>query len=98
MECVYIKEAKHVRDHKVFVKFNTGKSGEIDLKNIVYKYDIAKPLRDVNNFSRFHLDSWPTLVWDCGFDIAPETLYEKCEQDESTVPSKPTSSASSDVR
>jgi len=80
MECVYIKEAKHVKDYKVFVRFNTGRSGEVDLKNIIFKYDIAKPLRDLKNFSRFHLDSWPTLVWDCGFDIAPETLYEKCEQ------------------
>jgi hypothetical protein len=79
MECVYIKEAKYIKDYKVFVKFNTGKSGEIDLKNIIFKYDIANPLRDINKFSRFFLNSWPTLAWDCGFDIAPETLYTKCE-------------------
>ncbi len=79
MKCVYLKEAKHVKDYKIFLRFNDGKSGEVDLRDTVYKYDIATPLREISNFSKFHLDSWPTLAWDCGFDIAPETLYEKCE-------------------
>lgn len=80
MECVYIKEARYVKDYRVFLKFNDKKSGEVDLKSIIYKYDVAKPLRELKNFAKFHLDSWPTLAWDCGFDIAPETLFEKCEQ------------------
>nr|VFJ97729.1 MAG: Protein of unknown function (DUF2442) [Candidatus Kentron sp. H]VFJ98554.1 MAG: Protein of unknown function (DUF2442) [Candidatus Kentron sp. H]VFK03298.1 MAG: Protein of unknown function (DUF2442) [Candidatus Kentron sp. H] len=37
--------------------------------------EIAELLRDPIRFSQFHLDSWPTLAWDCGFDIAPESLY-----------------------
>lgn len=80
MECLYVKEAKYVRDHVVFLKFNDGKSGEVDLKDIICKYDIARPLRDPKNFANFYLDSWPTLAWECGFDIAPETLYERCKQ------------------
>jgi hypothetical protein len=24
----------------------------------------------------FQLDEWPTIVWDCGFDLSPEYLYE----------------------
>jgi hypothetical protein len=27
--------------------------------------------------AQFHLDSWPTLAWDCGFDVSPESLYER---------------------
>jgi len=80
MECVYVVEANYTEDYKVFIEFNTGRSGEIDLKDIIYEYSIAKPLRDLKNFSKFFLDSWPTLAWECGFDIAPEALYEKCEQ------------------
>ena len=79
MECIYLKEAKYIKDFKVFLKFNDGKTGEVNLKDIVYKYNIASPLRDPENFAMFYLDSWPTLAWDCGFDVAPETLYEKCE-------------------
>ena len=80
MDCIYLTEARYIKDFKVFLKFNDGKSSEVDLKDIVYKYDIANPLRDLKTFSKFYLDSWPTLAWKCGFDIAPETLYEKCKQ------------------
>ena len=75
MECISILEAKYVKDYRIFLKFNTGETGEVDIRDLVYKYQIAEPLRDLENFSRFHLDSWPTLTWDCGFDVAPESLY-----------------------
>ena len=75
MDCIYIVEAHYEKDFIIFIKFNTGESGEIDLKEIINKYKIAEPLRDPDRFSKFYLDSWPTLAWDCGFDIAPESLY-----------------------
>jgi len=75
MECIYVVEARYIEDFTVFLKFNTGEAGQADLRDIVYKYSIAKPLRDTVNFKNFYLDSWPTLAWDCGFDIAPESLY-----------------------
>jgi hypothetical protein len=78
MECVYIEEAYYIAKYKVFIRFNTGKSGEVNLQDIIFKYDIAKPLRELNEFAKFSLDSWPTLCWSCGFDIAPETLYDLC--------------------
>lgn len=81
MECVYLERAEYVEDYIVYVTFNDGKSGVVDLKDIIYKYEIAYPLRDVEKFSNFYLDSWPTIAWDCGFDVAPETLYEKCDGD-----------------
>lgn len=77
MECVYLKFAEYVGDFKVLLQFNDGKSGEVDLKETIYKFDAASALRDPVEFAKFHLDSWPTLAWDCGFDLAPESLYEK---------------------
>lgn len=82
MKCVYLKEAKYIKDFKVYVFFNDGKSGIVDLRDIVFKYDIVIPLREPKNFSEFYLDSWPTLAWNCGFDVAPETIYAKCEQND----------------
>jgi len=79
-DCVYLKEAKYLGEFRVFLVFNDGKSGEVDLKETVNKHAAASPLRRPQAFSQFYLDSWPTLAWDCGFDVAPETLYEKCEQ------------------
>ena len=80
MECVYLEEATYMGGFRVFLRFNDGKSGTIDLKDTVHTHAAAAPLRNPESFSHFHLDSWPTLAWDCGFDVAPETLYEKCEQ------------------
>jgi len=44
---------------------------------LIFAYPIAEPLHDFTRFADFHLDSWPTLVWDCGFDVDPESLYER---------------------
>ncbi len=77
MESIYLVEAKYIDGFRVYVKFNTGESGEVDLRDVIYKYDVARPLRDPSRFSEFYFDSWPTLCWDCGFDIAPESLYSR---------------------
>jgi hypothetical protein len=76
-EAVYLTKAVYRSDYVVYVEFNTGESGEIDLEDIIYKYKQAEPLQNTDEFSRFYLDSWPTLAWECGFDIAPESLYRR---------------------
>jgi len=78
MECVYLKKAEYLHDFKIHLEFNDGKSGEVDLKDTIREYAAASALRDPAEFAKFHLDAWPTLAWDCGFDLAPESLYEKC--------------------
>mgnify|MGYP006426306593 FL=1 len=75
MQCVYLQEAKYIGEFRIFLKFSTGESGEVDLKKTIFTYEKAIPLRDPVAFSKFYLDSWPTLAWECGFDIAPESLY-----------------------
>jgi hypothetical protein len=75
MKCISIVEAKYIKDYQVYLKFNTGETGVVDLGDLVYKYPIAEPLRNPEVFARFYLDSWPTLAWECGFDVAPESLY-----------------------
>jgi hypothetical protein len=81
MKCVYLDEAKYMGEHVVFLRFNDGLCGKVDLKEKISKYEIANSLKDPVEFSKFYLDSWPTLAWECGFDIAPESLYQICEQD-----------------
>lgn len=74
---VNILEARHLDGYRIWLKFNTGETGEVDLRDMVLKYKIAAPLLDVEQFKQFKLDEWPTLAWDCGFDVSPETLYER---------------------
>jgi hypothetical protein len=77
MKAIYLEEARHIANHTLFLRFSDGAQGEVDLKDVIDRYEIAAPLRNAANFAKFQLDSWPTLCWECGFDIAPESLYQK---------------------
>jgi hypothetical protein len=72
-----IQQAKYIGQHKIWLKFDDGQEGIVDLADIPDRYPAAKPLKDENVFASFYLDEWPTLAWECGFDLAPETLYER---------------------
>ena len=73
---VSVTEARHVDGHRIWLRFNTQESGIVDLAELIAGSPAALLLRDTDSFARFHLDSWPTLAWPCGFDVAPETLYQ----------------------
>jgi len=73
---VYIQRAHYVGDYKIRIIFDSGEEGVVDLCRFIKKHPKAEPLLDKNHFSQFYLDEWPTLVWPCGFDVAPEMLYE----------------------
>ena len=74
---VTITTAVYLEGYRLLLNFNTGESGEVDLQDIIFKYNAASPLRNIDSFKKFKLDEWSTVVWDCGFDVSPETLYER---------------------
>jgi Protein of unknown function (DUF2442) len=74
---ISVRDAHYEKDFQIRLLFNTGEEGVVDLSDLIQKYKVAAPLRDPLVFSKFHLDGWPTLSWDCGFDVAPETLYQR---------------------
>lgn len=74
---ITVKTAKYLADYRLNLVFDSGEDGDVDLQDLVFKYAAAAPLRDINYFKSFRLDEWATVVWDCGFDISPETLYER---------------------
>lgn len=71
-----VTDARLVGDYRIALTFDTGEQGVADLRDVVFRYAAAAPLRDPEQFARFELDDWPTLVWPCGFDVSPERLYE----------------------
>lgn len=77
MKCIAVAEAHYLGEYKIRITFNTGEVGDVDLMETIHRYPIAHPLVDMKAFSSFRLDDWPTVTWDCGFDIAPEALYKK---------------------
>jgi hypothetical protein len=74
---VDIVEARYLEGYRIWLRFNTGDDGVVDFQDLIDKYKAAEPLRNIEVFKQFYLDSWPTLAWECGFDIAPEFLYER---------------------
>jgi hypothetical protein len=74
---VNVQEARHIEGYRIWLRFNTGEIGEVDLSDLIQRYAAAAPLRDMERFRVFYLDAWPTLAWECGFDVAPETLYQR---------------------
>lgn len=74
---VDVIEAKHVRDFVVWVKFEDGTEGEVDLSTELYG-PVFEPLKDINYFSQVAVDpELGTITWPNGADVAPEFLYEK---------------------
>ena len=73
---VRVTNAKHVRDHVVWVRFNDGSEGEVDLADEL-DGPIFEPLKDLDYFAQFRVDpDIHTIVWPNGADLAPEFLYE----------------------
>ena len=72
-----IVEAKYVHDFTVWLRYDDGLEGEVDLSKDL-SGPIFEPLRDVKFFRRFQLHpELRMLVWPNGADLAPEFLRDK---------------------
>lgn len=72
-----IVEVRYVRDYTVWLRFQDGTSGEVDISRS-FKGPVFEPLRNVDFFKQVRVDpELGTIVWPNGADVAPETLYER---------------------
>ena len=72
MKFLHIEEAKHLGDFCVWLRFNDGTEGIVDLENSL-EGPIYKPLKDLKYFKDFRIEGH-TLSWANGADFAPEYL------------------------
>jgi len=71
-----VVEVRPLGGYRVFLKFEDGVQGEVDLEGLLRPFDgVFEPLRDPAFFRRVAVDSGHTIAWPNGADIAPETLY-----------------------
>jgi hypothetical protein len=65
-----------LEDHRLYLKFEDGKEGVIDLTKIIRFMGIFEPLNDPNYFKTVKLNpEWGTIYWENGADLDPDVLY-----------------------
>jgi hypothetical protein len=73
----HVIEARHLHDYKVWLEFNDGRKGVVDLADELHGEDFEQ-LRNRDRFATFYLDyGLATIAWLDGPDFAPEFLYDK---------------------
>jgi hypothetical protein len=73
---LHVKEARYLHDYTIWLRFNDGAEGEIDLEGTL-EGEVFEPLKDRQAFQQFKIDpEMETIVWENGADLAPEFLYE----------------------
>jgi len=74
---LHVKEAKYLYDYVIWLRFNDGAEGMVDLKDELYG-EVFEQLKDMKKFKSFKVDpDFETIAWENGADLAPEFLYEK---------------------
>ena len=73
----HVVEARYLGDYKVWLEFNDGRKGVVDLVDELHGEE-RLPLRNREIFSNFYLDyGLASIAWLDGADFPPEFLYEK---------------------
>lgn len=70
-----IVAAEYLSGYKLKVTFNNGECRTFDFVEVIGRYPVFAPLKDVAEFKRFTVTD--TLEWmDGTIDIAPEYVYD----------------------
>jgi len=71
-----IVEVRHLDGYRLFLRFDDGISGEIDLSELINFDGVFAPLKDVKYFSRVAVhEELRTIYWPNGVDLDPVVLY-----------------------
>ena len=75
---IWVTDAKALPDYRLQVRFSDGTEGNIDLREFIESDErpIVKALRDRSAFAAIRVEM-DTVVWENGFDLAPEFLRER---------------------
>jgi hypothetical protein len=74
---VDVIEVRYVRDFVIWVQFEDGAAGTIDLSGELYG-PVFELLKDVNFFQQVRVDpELGTIVWPNGADLAPGFLHQQ---------------------
>ena len=73
---LHVLEARYLHGYTIWMRFNDGAEGEIDLEAEL-EGEVFGALLDLDEFKSFNVDpEIHTIVWENGADLAPEFLHE----------------------
>ncbi len=68
-------------DYSLFVVFDNGESGTLDMKGFL-DFGVFQRPKDYDAFRRVRV-AFDTIEWDSGIDLDPEFVYAKCKSTQS---------------
>jgi hypothetical protein len=74
-----VKQIEYRSGYSYLIVFDDGVRAIIDFSDYLQRGPIFAALRDPLIFRQARIEGG-TIAWPNGADIAPETLYEKCER------------------
>lgn len=74
----HLLQAACLREFKVYLEFDDGTKGVIDLEDKAKRGGVFEPLNNPSYFRKLQLDkTLGTICWPNGADLAPEFLYQR---------------------
>ncbi len=71
-----IIEARSTGGHRLYLRFEDGVDGEIDLRSLLDFKGVFEPLEDPTEVAKVWVDSdLGTVCWENGADLDPDVLY-----------------------
>ncbi len=72
-----VKEVIPREDYTLSVVFGNGETGILDMKPFL-EFGVFQRIKDYGRFRQVRI-AFDTIEWDCGVDLDPEFIYEKCK-------------------
>ena len=73
-----IVEVRPLGGHRLYLRFEDGVAGEIDVADLISFDGVFAPLRDERRFAEVEVDrELGTIRWSGGADLDPDVLYAR---------------------
>lgn len=71
-----ITEVKYLENYQLYLKFEDGAEGIVDVDKLIEFKDIFAPLQNIDYFKTVRVNpEWGTIYWENGADLDPDVLY-----------------------